>query len=130
MNKRGPKPWEPTEDEIAKIKLYASVGLTQEQIAALIGKSVDTLTRRANVVEAMAVGKAEVMAKVAGKLVQKALAGDSASMFFYLKTQGGWRETNRQEIDHTSSDGSMTPKLIDPSLNAKEAAERYRDELG
>lgn len=130
MGERGPPPWEPTEDDLAKIKLYASVGLTQEQIAALVGKSVDTLTRRESVVEAMAVGKAEVIAKVAGKLVQKALAGDSASMFFYLKTQGRWSETHRQEIDHTSSDGSMTPRLIDPSLTAKEAAERYRDELG
>lgn len=32
---------------------------------------------------------------------------------FWAKTRMGWRET--QEINHTSDDGSMSPKGIDPS---------------
>lgn len=103
MGKRGPKPWEPTDEQVAKIRLYAGLGSTQEQIATLIGKSVDTLTKNDRTREALAAGKAETIARVAGALVKKALNGDTSSAIFYLKTQAGWKETNVQE--HTGKDG-------------------------
>ena len=103
MGKRGPKAWEPTSEDIAKIKLYAGLGSTQEQIAAMIGKCVDTLQKHESVRTALAEGKAETLAKVAGSLVRKALNGDTASAIFYLKTQGGWKETSVQEL--TGKDG-------------------------
>lgn len=92
MGLRGPKPWEPTDEEVAKVRLYAGLGSTQEQISALIGKSVDTLTKNERTAEALRTGKAETIAKVAGTLVRKALGGDTTSAIFYLKTQGGWSE--------------------------------------
>ncbi len=97
MGARGPKPWEPSAEEIAKIRLYAGLGSTQEQIATMLGKSVDTLTRNEAARKALSEGKAETLAKVAGALVRKALNGDTASAIFYLKTQGGWKETSVQE---------------------------------
>lgn len=103
MGKRGPKPWAPNEDQIAKIKLYAGLGSTQQQIASMIGISVDTLQRCAETHKAWELGQAETIARVAGTLVKKALAGDTASAIFYLKTQAGWRETVRNE--HTGADG-------------------------
>lgn len=103
MGKRGPAPWEPTDEEVAKIRLYAGLGSTQEQIATLIGKSVDTLVKNQRTAAALKTGRAETLAKVAGSLVRKALAGDTASAIFYLKTQGGWKETSVQE--HTGKDG-------------------------
>ena len=93
MGLRGPKPWSPSAEQIAKIKLYAGLGMTQEQAAKLMGKSVNGFKNSEAAKEAFELGKAEIIAKIAGKLVQKALAGDSASIFFYLKTQAGWRET-------------------------------------
>lgn len=106
-----PKPWEPTEDERKRIRLYAGLGLTHEQIASLIGKSRDCLQKRAR--KELDDGRAETIAKVAGNLVQKALKGDTTSAIFYLKTQAGWRE--KHAVDHTSSDGSMTPISFDPA---------------
>lgn len=103
MGKRGPKPWEPTDEEVARIRLYAGLGSTQEQIATMIGKCVDTLIKNDRAREALAAGKAETLAKVAGSLVRKALNGDTASAIFYLKTQGGWKETNVHQ--HTGKDG-------------------------
>ena len=103
MGKRGPKAWEPSDEEVAKVKLYAGLGSTQEHIATMIGKSVDTLTRNERMNEALQVGKAETLAKVAGSLVKKALNGDTTSAIFYLKTQGGWKETSVQEL--TGKDG-------------------------
>ena len=103
MGKRGPKPWQPTDEEVAKVRLYAGLGSTQDQIAAMIGKSIDTLTRNERTAEALQIGRAETIAKVAGSLVRKALNGDTSSAIFYLKTQAGWKETNVQE--HTGKDG-------------------------
>ncbi len=110
MGARGPKPWQPTAEEIAKARLYAGLGATQEHIAALIGKSVDTLTRNEAVCAALREGRAETLAKVAGALVRKALNGDTASAIFYLKTQGGWRET--QNLNHLSDDKPLQPTSI------------------
>lgn len=125
MGARGPKPWEPTPEEIAKIKLYAGLGSTQEQIAAMIGKSVDTLTRNDEVRRALDEGKAETIAKVAGSLVKKALGGDTASAIFYLKTQAGWKETNVQE--HKGHDGGAVKHevVLDPSLLSDSAVKEF-----
>jgi len=97
MGKRGPQPWQPTDEEVAKIRLYAGLGSTQEHIATMIGKCVDTLFKNDRAREAMDVGRAETLAKVAGTLVKKALSGDTTSAIFYLKTQGGWKETTVNE---------------------------------
>lgn len=101
--KRGPLPWRPTAAELAKIRLYAGLGSTQEQVAVLMGKSSACFRGNETAKAAFDEGKAEVLAKVAGKLVEKALKGDTASAIFYLKTQGRWSETVRNE--HTGKDG-------------------------
>ena len=98
MGKRGPQPWEPTTEDVAKIRLYAGLGSTQEHIAAMLGKSVETLHKHDAINEALAVGKAETIAKVAGTLVKKALNGDTTSAIFYLKTQAGWSEKSLLEL--------------------------------
>lgn len=95
--------WKPSEEEIRQINLYASAGCTQEQVATLIGKSVDTICRHEAAKEAFERGKAQTIAKVGGSLVRKALSGDTASAIFYLKTQAGWKEVSRTE--HTGADG-------------------------
>lgn len=97
MGARGPKPWEPSDEERRRIRLYAGLGMTQEQIAVLIGKCVDTLAKACR--NELDMGKAETLAKVAGTLVQKALNGDTTSAIFYLKTQGGWKETTLHGSD-------------------------------
>ena len=93
MGKRGPQPWEPTEEQIRQIKLYAGLGMTQEQCAQLVGVCDDTLRARPAALEAFNEGKAQTIAKVAGSLVSKALAGDTTSAIFYLKTQAGWKDS-------------------------------------
>lgn len=101
--KRGPLPWKPTATEIARIKLYAGLGSTQDDIARLMGKASSTFRVCEAAKAAFEDGKAEIKAKVAGKLVEKALKGDTVSQIFYLKTQAGWKETSRQE--HSGPDG-------------------------
>jgi hypothetical protein len=98
---RGPKNWEPTDDERKRIRMYAGLGITQEQIGTLIGKSVDTL--RTYCKQDLDAGAAEAKAKVGGAIVKAALGGNMTAAIFYAKTQMGWKETVVNE--HTGKDG-------------------------
>ena len=106
-----PKPRVLSEDEIALVSKLAGV-LTYEQLADLFGiaqRTFDNIReRQPEVNAAYKRGRAEIIGKVAESLVQDALDGDTTSRIFFLKTQAGWRETAK--IDHTSSDGSMSPQ--------------------
>ena len=108
-----PKPRVLSDDEIALVSKLAGV-LTYDQLADLFGiaqRTFDNIRdRQPKVNAAYKRGRAEIIGKVAESLVQDALDGDTTSRIFFLKTQAGWRETAK--IDHTSSDGSMTPKEI------------------
>lgn len=99
MGLRGPKPWEPSAEDVAKIKLHAGLGMTQEQCARLVGVCDKTLRGNEAAQSAFEEGKAQTIARVAGSLVKKALNGDTASAIFYLKTQAGWKETAGLDIN-------------------------------
>lgn len=75
--------------------------LSQDQIADYLGVSRTTFyeicKRDPDIAERYKRGKAKAIAHVANGLLQKARGGDTTSMIFYLKTQGGWRETARLE---------------------------------
>lgn len=88
-------------DESSKrlIKNLAGIGLTQEQIAARLGISADTLSKYYS--KEWEIGKAEAISIIAGSLFQKAKAGDNSCMMFYLKTQGRWKENH----DDTNANG-------------------------
>ena len=105
-----------TLDDDQRAQLEALAGLlTQDQIADYFGMSRPTLAaimqRDEDVSLRYKRGKAKRIAKVASKAFEAAVNGTTADRAFYLKTQAGWRETNN--IDHTSSDGSMTPQVVE-----------------
>jgi hypothetical protein len=56
----------------------------------------DILNRDERVLAAYKKGKSRQIAKVAGWLFDKCEAGDTTAMIFFLKTQAGWRETDRE----------------------------------
>ena len=93
--------WEPTEEERRLVEHYVSIGYTQEQIASLMKRSVDSLDRHCR--DELDNGALRVNAKIGGKLFQKAMAGDTTSLIFWAKTRMGWKETNTQEL--TGKDG-------------------------
>lgn len=123
--RRGRKRWVPTEEDILKIRIYAGLGSTKAQIGAIMGVTPDTLNKHERVRDAFEAGKAETITKVAGKVVEAALKGNLSAAIFYLKTQAGWRETNR--IEHAIDGEALT---ITVGMSAKQAAEAYRAELG
>ena len=103
----------PTDEDREMVQDLSGQGVTHKQIARLICGGIDKKTLYKHFRDELKYGKARAMATVTGKLMDKINSGDSASIFFYLKTQAGWRETSK--IDHSSKDGTMTPKGIDAS---------------
>jgi transcriptional regulator with XRE-family HTH domain len=106
-----------TSDERVQLEALAQY-LTQDQIADYLGISRPTLAAILDRDEEAALrykrGKARAIGAVASNLIDKARKGDTACMIFFLKTQAGWRETNRTEI--TGADGGavkITQEMTD-----------------
>lgn len=87
------------------VSLHATMGTTQEQIADLL--DIDPKTLRKHYRKELDHSLIKANATIGGALFNKAKAGDTSAMIFWLKTQARWSDTQR--IDHTSSDGSMSP---------------------
>src|SRR5690625_118961 len=102
----GAPPHEPTRATRELVQLHTMVGTRQEAIASIIG--IDPKTLRKHYRDELDQSKAKANATIGGALFNKAKSGDTAAMIFWMKTQAGWRETTA--IDHSSSDGSMSPK--------------------
>lgn len=105
-----------TDKQKAEVETLAAV-LTQEQIADYLGISRrtfnDILERDEEVFAQYKKGKAKSVGAVAQSLVQKALAGDTASAIFFLKTQAGWKETQRVEGAGDSGEHILAYKWLD-----------------
>lgn len=99
-------PIELSEAQRAEVETLAAL-LNQDQIADYLGVSRRTFHaicgRDEDVAARYKRGKAKAIAHVANGLLQKARGGDTTSMIFYLKTQAGWRETDR--LEHTGAEG-------------------------
>lgn len=112
-----------TEKQLLEIEEMA-VGMTIEQIANYFGFCRDTFynicERNPAVLRHYKKGKSVMIKETVGHLMSKIREGDSASIFFYLKTQAGWRET--KDINISNEDGSLRP--------IKQIVVRYEDGKG
>lgn len=101
-----------TDEQVEQVKKLAPV-LTIAQMADFFEVSEATFNNIKNrdprVAIAYKKGRAQVAGKIGGTVIQQALAGNLTACFFYLKTQCGWRETNRLEhgVDGESGGGTV-----------------------
>ena len=114
----------PTDVDRKQVEAMAGYGVPFEQIAALIrgGISIDTL--RSHFSSELISGKAKANAQVGKGVFQKAMSGDTTAMIWWTKTQMRWAETHR--LEHTSPDGSMTPK---PALDVSKLSDAALSEI-
>lgn len=101
-------PHEPTKATRELVQLHAMVGTDQDQIASIL--EIDAKTLRKHYRAELDNSMAKANATIGGALFNKAKSGDTSAMIFWMKTRARWSE--RTEIDHSSSDGSMQPTQI------------------
>ena len=99
--KPGPPAWKPNKAERRLVEVCAAIGMTLPQTASVLEKSVKSIQRRCR--EEWQHGLVKLNAKIAGKLVEKCLAGDTASLIFFAKARLGWHEKQLHEL--TGRDG-------------------------
>lgn len=102
----------PTPEKRAMVSRYSMVGTTQEIISDIM--DIDSKTLRKHYRKELDQSTAKAVAQIGGALYTKAMAGDNALMIFFLKTRGGWRET-----DKTEDIGEAKPMTI--NFNVAEA---------
>ncbi|WP_374433335.1 hypothetical protein [Tabrizicola sp.] len=110
-----------TEAQRAEVETLAAV-LNAEQIADFLGIGRTTffaiLNRDEDLSERYKRGKARAIGAVAQSLVTKARAGNVTAMIFFLKTQGGWRESVDLAVKQDPIDEIDLSQLSDEELNA------------
>ena len=89
----GRPPHQPTDETIAMVQAMAHEGIETERIAKYIGIDENTLNKHYG--EAMKDIRAKRKSIASGILWRGVLERNAAHLFFYLKTQCGYRETDR-----------------------------------
>ncbi len=92
--KKGRPAFEVTDEQRMQVKTLAGYGLNQNQIASILEITRQTLAKHFSV--ELEKGKSLALAQAASSLFNNIKKGKEASIFFYLKTQGGWREQQQQ----------------------------------
>ena len=104
------------EEQKKEVETLAAV-LSTEQIADYFGISrrvfFDILERDEEVSALYKKGKARAVGFVAQNLIQKARGGDLGAQIFYLKTQAGWKETQRVEGAGDTGEHVIAYKWLD-----------------
>ncbi len=127
IKKRQTKPpHAPTEATRQTVQLHTTVGTTQADIARVL--DIDEKTLRKYYRDELDLAKAKANATIGGALFNRAKSGDTSAMIFWMKTQAGWRE--KTDINHTSEDGSMTPRPSITAVDAIEAREEIQKIMG
>ena len=93
-----------TEQDYQQISLWAGDGLSELQIATLLGCSISTITREKKRNEqfehAIKKGRYRAVQQVANKVFQNAMDGKETSAIFFLKNRDPDNWADRQEVQH------------------------------
>lgn len=92
-SKPGRKKWDPTPLQMKEVEGLAAQGLNQEQIAAVVGVSLSTITRRrrdsGEFLAAMDRGAHKGLAFVVNKLFERIKDDNLKAIMFFLTARGG-----------------------------------------
>jgi hypothetical protein len=99
----------PNDDRRKQVKAMSGYGITQEDIATVLG--IDSKTLRLYYAEELAKGAPEANAAVAQSLFQMATKGKNvAAAIWWTKTRMGWKETVR--VDGTGEGGAIIFQIL------------------
>lgn len=117
-----------TDEQVVQVEALAAF-LTLEQVADYFGIGRTTfhsiMERQPEVSERYKKGRMKAVVSVGKSLIDQAREGNTTAIIFYLKTQGGWKET--QITEHTGEIVSKNLELSDERYKelAKEVLSEY-----
>lgn len=97
------KKFEPSAEDRKAVIAMSSVGITQEDIARVIGGGIDLKTLRKYFREELDTAAIKANTEIGGELFKKAKSGDTTAMIWWTKTRMKWAETQKREF--TGEDG-------------------------
>ena len=109
----------------ADVRRFAEIGTPYAIIARIMGMSATTLKRRCRA--ELDAGVEVANARIALTLFETAMNGNTTAMLWWEKTRAGRREGSAPD---PLGIGTRAAEAITPDMSAREAAERYREELG
>lgn len=118
QSKGGRPEHEATIERQSAVVSLASDGVPQEQIAHILGISLNTLKR--HYAPELSYSKEMLNSLVKGRLFKKAMEGDTTALIFWAKSQMGWRDRPdpfAMEPDATVIEGTATE--VDPRVMAR-----------
>lgn len=118
-------PIEITDAMRADVRRFAEIGTPYAIIARIMGMSATTLKRRCRA--ELDAGVEVANARIALTLFETAMNGNTTAMLWWEKTRAGRREGAAPD---PLGIGTRAVEAITPDMSAREAAERYREELG
>ena len=108
----------------ADVRRFAEIGTPYAVIARIMGLSTTTLKRRCRA--ELDAGVEVANARIALTLFETAMNGNTTALLWWEKTRAGRREGSPDP----HGIGMRAAETITPDMSAREAAERYREELG
>lgn len=118
--KPGQQPHEPTDEKRRVVDALMAAGIKEDTIARYVGITGKTLRKyyRAE----LDAGGEFAHARVAMTAFEKAVAGEGAFTFFWLKTRAGWRETTHLEV---TTPGIVSDTPLDKLVTTDEWLNEY-----
>lgn len=105
-------PWNPTEQDFAKIEELAAQGMEEQHIARCLGIDPCTLSRKKHIYDqinqAIKKGEAKGLEMVTKAFLKNIKKGNVAAQIFYLKAKGGWRDN---EIPQQNKDDLLLDEM-------------------
>ena len=108
--KRRP-PHKRTDEEAEVVRMMAAVGISQENIAKVIGIDIKTMTKYYR--EELDTAWIKANAKVGGAMYNKAIGGDVQAQKYWMGCRAGWKETN--QIEHSGNINMIERIIVDTS---------------
>jgi len=109
----------PTTENRAKVAALSSFGITQLKICAYLGISEPTLRKYYG--PELINARIDKIVQVANALYHNAVSNNNVTaQIFFLKTQGEWRETNRDETAEKPDIGKIQIEVLNGKAEVKD----------
>lgn len=104
-----------TDEQVVQVEALAAF-LTLEQVADYFGIGRTTfhsiMKRQPEVSERYKKGRMKAVVSVGKSLIDQAREGNTTAIIFYLKTQGGWKETQSVDLTLANEDKPKVYKSL------------------